>query len=496
MKKYNFKSPAVYRPPFSGKLSIVALTQLSEFSSNEHKHTLEELHSCGFNLIKQEVPPLEIVKEKDSYTLNRPSTVDSILRYIGNNSQLANSLEVVLSLDVIVRNAIDSLYNIDIRQCIEQYQHSPYIYAWEIANSPVWNQWNSNDKVYENKNNINCIEDAYRLMVDADTDHLIFTTLPFPGLDKGCGGGAKQYYPDNMSYEEYFDAFDSQLPSSLLTYNPVIPKQSEITLNPGRIISYQEETYKTLKFFMQAGLKLDRDKTFHKVPFWICCTCENETYGNNSDDSSYSKMLWRAFNALAYGAQGLSFSDCLCRTSVSGNKNTAGISVRDGVSRVLREIKKVENIFAGCSVRKIVHALKTTVAETLTEIENQDSDTMADDNGYDYSDLPNFSTPIGPVINVRPDGIGVLVSHICSGNSDYVVFVNHSFKKEQQITVEFQNDGFWTYWVHFAKDNQDVKISEVVNTTGTTTESFYLAPGGCWILKFTDISYKTILPEL
>ena len=207
-------------------------------------------------------------------------------------------------------------------------------------------------------------------------------------------------------------------------------------------------------------------------------------------------MLWRAFNALAYGAQGLSFSDCLCRTSVSGNKNTAGISVRDGVSRVLREIKKVENIFAGCSVRKIVHALKTTVAETLTEIENLDSDTMADDNGYDYSDLPNFSTPIGPVINVRPDGIGVLVSHICSGNSDYVVFVNHSFKKEQQITVEFQNDGFWTYWVHFAKDNQDVKISEVVNTTGTTTESFYLAPGGCWILKFTDISYKTILPEL
>lgn len=490
MKKTNLKSPAAYCSPFPGKLSIMALMPFSDFSVNEFKVVLTELHECGFNLIKQEVPPLGIVQEKDNVTFIRPCTVDSILKHIEKSSQLTNSLKVVLSQDLIVRNTIGELYTTDISRCIEQYQNSPYVYAWEIANSPSWHQWSSDDKVGENKNNL--IEEAYCLTVNADSDHPVFTTLPFPGLDIGSGGGTNQYYPDRMSYEEYFGKFDSHLPSSLLAYNPQLTKQSVTIPKYERMISCQEETYRMLKFFMQSSLKLDRDKPFHRVPFWACCTNETDTYGNNFDDSAYRKILWCAFNALAYGAQGLSFHASLCRTSVSGDKNTAEVSVRDDVRAVLSEIKKFENIFASCSVNKIVHALKNPVTDSVSEIENLDSDATAEDCGYDYSDLPIFSTAIGPVLNVSPEGIGVLVSHICSGNSDYVVFVNHSVTHEQKVTVELQYDGFQFHWVSGAENGQEVNVLEGVSMSGTTIDSFYIAPGGCKIMKFTDIYFKAI----
>lgn len=96
------------------------------------------------------------------------------------------------------------------------------------------------------------------------------------------------------------------------------------------------------------------------------------------------------------------------------------------------------------------------------------------------------------MLNVSPEGIGVLVSHICSGNSDYVVFVNHSVTHEQKVTVELQYDGFQFHWVSGAENGQEVNVLEGVSMSGTTIDSFYIAPGDCKIMKFTDIYFKAI----
>lgn len=133
------------------------------------------------------------------------------------------------------------------------------------------------------------------------------------------------------------------------------------------------------------------------------------------------QLRFEAFNALAYGAQGIAFWSYTQRTRNKDEKyfsapidsNGNRTIIWDRVCTINKEIEFFSDIFLGCDVIKVVHA------------------------GKQYTGTTPYSSKFGFIKNLETKGMGVVVSHLQNNNHDYIMIVNHDALNSQKIVLEF-----------------------------------------------------------
>lgn len=165
------------------------------------------------------------------------------------------------------------------------------------------------------------------------------------------------------------------------------------------------------------------------VPFWGYCNCSSSASGSTFHPApTAGVMRYEAFNALAYGAQGIVFADYARR---SGDTYIAAPVNRKGertdlwyaVQEVVSEIKRYSYIFIGCDVQSAF--LRSP--------------------GEGDADMQVLSA-VSPVTGITAEkGKGVTVSRLSNGGYDYIVIVSRDPFREQEITVSYKTSYVTTH---------------------------------------------------
>ncbi|MBO4263987.1 MAG: hypothetical protein J5871_04845 [Bacteroidales bacterium] len=230
----------------------------------------------------------------------------------------------------------------------------------------------------------------------ADREHFTYVNL-LPDYSSTRLWGCSGFY-------EYFSRAASELNVNFLSfdYYPVMN---------GTMRRSFYSCYETVKSLCDA----------HALPFWAFgMSCQHRTY----DRPGEANLKFEIYTALAYGAQGIQYFTY--QTPV-GTVEPFGIAPVDAegrttevyacVQRINAELSAIGHLFLGASsVRRMF----------LGEL-------PAGMTGFSYhpAKLP------APVTGVSADGEGVLLSHLCNGEREYLMLVNRSFSAAQTITLDF-----------------------------------------------------------
>ena len=158
------------------------------------------------------------------------------------------------------------------------------------------------------------------------------------------------------------------------------------------------------------------------VPFWSCCNCSSSASGSTVRPApTAGVMRYEAFNALAYGAQGIVFADYAQRSgeihiSAPVNRKGERTDLWYAVQEVISEIKRYSYIFLGCDVQS----------------------TFLRSPGIGDTEMQALSA-VSPVTGITSeDGKGVTVSRLSNGGYNYIVIVSRDPFREQKITVSYK----------------------------------------------------------
>lgn len=226
--------------------------------------------------------------------------------------------------------------------------------------------------------------------------------------------------------------------------------------NTDGIITFKhDEFYNNLDDFHRISQKTGK-------PFWAHVLCVGFQSGSvQRPTPTIGQMRLEAFSALAYGAQGLvywfyayrkdsdttEFSDYPIKES-GGKSNTWYM-----VQTVNKEIKKYNNVFAGCTVESVIQ-------------------------GFSGSLL------YGPIKSLNPKGQGILVSHISNNGYDYLIIVSSDGVRKQDVDFEYVDDFNSKYIIFEVTENF---ISNSFLPTVTPKHVIRLDIGGYAILRWKKI---------
>lgn len=272
-----------------------------------------------------------------------------------------------------------------------------------------------------------CSEEIYKY----DPKHMVYINLK-----------VEVYCPDDKSYEcndgsEGDDETDKEkepvpindfllyvqqnLKPAVWSYDfyPIIEKNSGIIV--------KDEFYYYLENFSKMSKNTSR-------PFWAFCQCLSIKYTNKSWWYPVAKreyILFEAFSALAYGAQGIVYwSYGLRKPSGTSIYTMAPVKMSDDNTRIVRtevydivkevnkEIRKYSHIFLGCELIECKHT-GDKVWKGTTKL--------------------NFFQSFGPIRMIKTESSGVLVSLLKNGNRNYVVIVNHDVLNSQTVDLTFKD---------------------------------------------------------
>ena len=155
------------------------------------------------------------------------------------------------------------------------------------------------------------------------------------------------------------------------------------------------------------------------IPFWaFSLSTAHDPY----PVATRAAMRMQIFSNLAYGAQGIQYFTYTSPGTETWNFHNAPIDansqrteVWDRLAEINREVRALTKVFLGAEVVKVRHTGANIPVKTTALAE---------------SDLPK---QIG---KVEADGEGVVVSHLKSGNHQYLMVVNRDIYKPQRVTVE------------------------------------------------------------
>ena len=230
-----------------------------------------------------------------------------------------------------------------------------------------------------------------------DTSNLTYVNL-FPDYASATAMGA-------ANYEEYFTKAIDQLGVNFISfdYYPIVNGALRTSFYPCL------ETVKRLS-------------DSRGLPFWaFAMSVLHRSYSTPTE----ANLKFEIYSALAYGAQGIQYFTYV--TPVADGTDTFGIApidengnktaVYDYAKTVNTELSALSKYFLGSF--SVSRMFTGTIAYSMK------------DEKYDAAKLP------GNVTSVSSDGDGLLISHLCNGEREYMMLVNRSFTKSQNVKIAF-----------------------------------------------------------
>lgn len=217
---------------------------------------------------------------------------------------------------------------------------------------------------------------------------------------------------------------------------PIIKKNGKISI--------KETFYQNLEIASEVSRETG-------APFWaFCMSASHLSYPK----ATKGHLLFEAFSALAYGAQGISYYTYTTRTNESikyydapintkGEKTATWYACQD----VNKQIQSLKNVFLGAKLQNAWHTGDKLPKGTKR-----------------LGKLP------GPFQMLKSEKAGVLVSHLKNRDSNYLVVVNHDVQAKQKIQIK--------------KDNKVKRITPEGGIIEDTVSEFTLEAGGYLIFKW------------
>lgn len=298
-------------------------------------------------------------------------------------------------------------------------------------------------------------------------------------------------------YNQYLDALQELYSPVLWSYDlyPFIMRGDSTDIE----VRY-DHFYKYLKIFSDRALATG-------APFWAYAMCQGHSSWEVDSAGRRTKawtqpvptegmLRFEAFNALAFGAQGLVYwqygqpSDSPATESgltfgpapfdftVNGTGSVKTLTpvtnpVWDKVQTVNKEIQKYADVFLGCTVKNVFHFRQTYAGQPMS----------------DSTDKCISSVECGPG--------GVLVSEISNGDRNYVVVLNQNPFSEEMIRFSVRAG----YQGKILTDDPATSfaISNPSSTSIGRSRRFdrTLAPGGYVIVEWKEYDlYNWELPPI
>ena len=358
-QKYTKGSNFPYHNPTPGEITIMALSPLPD-GMEPNLMAFQNVVDCGFNLVSS-LGSVEYFKNVFSIL------GDLKLKYLIYNPQFVNK---------------------EIRQSyISEFQGNPHLGGWKLKDEPFFNTWPE-------------LSQEYKSFSQQDQDYLIYINLI---------GKLYNKYPEAQNMSEYLGVYQQLFTPSLYSYDfyPVISRNGKVTIEYDQFYSDLEDIYSISK-------KYDR-------PFWTYCECmayTTDTYSRPTPTEEYFKF--EAYNALAYGAQGIVYWSYGLRKPAGGETYQSALIDFRGkktkawfdARKVNFEIKRFNNIFYQCNVKEVRH--------TGDKI---------------YTGTKKLSGSFGPFSRIKSGSAGLVVSRIENNGERYIVIVNRDVFNKQKITL-------------------------------------------------------------
>ncbi|MCH5242281.1 MAG: beta-galactosidase [Muribaculaceae bacterium] len=359
-QKYISGSNLPYHNPTPGEITIMAVSPLPD-GLQPSPQAFQELVDCGFNL----------------------TTSQGSVAYFNNIFNMLGDM----NLKFLISNP--NFITKDVRQSyISAFKDNPHLGGWLLKDEPLFRTWPE-------------LSQQYKLFFQEDTNKFIYVNL-FGNISNNIPG------VKNMS--EYAEIFQKMFTPACFSYDfyPII------TRNKKTSVEY-DQFYSDLEDFSSVSQKNNR-------PFWTFCeSIAYTTEGYSRPTPTEAYFRFQAYNALAYGAQGIVYWSYGMRKSSGGeNFQSALVDLKGkrskawyAAQKVNNQIKKFNNVFLECDVKEVRH--------TGDKI---------------YKGTHKLSGSIGPFSMVRTGAAGVVVSRIENNGEKYIVIVNRDVTKKQKITLE------------------------------------------------------------
>lgn len=353
-----------FKNPTPGEITIMAIDPIPA-DVTPSREAFHEFIACGFNLASS--------RGSVSYFKN-------VFALLGD-----------LKLKYLIGNPKFTEPNTR-KEYINNFKNDPHLGGWFLKDEPAYTSWDE-------------LSELYKAFSKEDPDHLIYINL-VGMINENFTGKCK-------TIAEYLNLYQNKFLPSLLSYDyyPII------NINGKTQVKY-DQFYSDLEVFSAMAKKTSR-------PFWAFC--ESMAYKNkwNSRPAPTEPYLkFEAFNALAYGAQGIVYWTYSLRNStpietyisslvdLKGKKSKAWYAAQ----KVNMEIKKFNHIFYQCEVKEVKHTGKTQ-----------------------YQDTKKLTGTIGPLKSVSSGAAGVLISRIENNGEKYMVIVNHDPFNKQKVTLKLNS---------------------------------------------------------
>ena len=243
-----------------------------------------------------------------------------------------------------------------------------------------------------------------------------------------------------VTLKKYIDDFCSKFRPGVLSYDyyPFTVKQ-DTTCVPHKLVDSTIEQgrlgvfYTALQLYSYTSKRIDR-------PFWAFCqcraTCTDSEYklqpGHPAPTEDY--LRYEAFNALAFGAQGIqywNYKEAFDRPVNDDGSYYAPVT-KDGkktpawyfVQNVNREIRQLTHVFLGARLESYYFVGDPRITVYSDYKPGTDAD-------------PVFVQSTDSRANSKGSNLGALVSTLVNGKDHYVVIVNQSPYEQAELLLKF-----------------------------------------------------------
>lgn len=426
-----------YISPTPGQFPIIAITPYIHSEKDKDDKSIESprlndfenLVECGFNAFQIGISPIVLQKILSVCQ-------DLNLVAIGGPSNMYGELY--------------ALYTKGESQCLaylDFFKSTPKLTGWFIFDEPQYSNWEAptnlnnipEDKRIEMLQDTACIKHNtitpdcvlkrnwvnvpfyYNLVRKNEPNRLVYLNLDASDTNIVIGEG--------NTYATYLDKIENWIGPMVWSYD-----YYPFFIESGKITCKTDKFYEMLTLFRNISLKTGN-------PFWAFCLCTK--YSEIRPVPTASRIRFEAFNALAYGAQGIiywhyayrddfkDYGDYITPIDADGNKTQVWYNVH----AVNLEIRKYQDVFLGCSVKELDHVIQIT--KHMEE---------------------------GPIDLISPSGLdGIVLSQITNNSFNYIVIVNKNPFQDQEVLLQF-NDSPSIRNTSLMTDNLmnlDIRISNI-----------------------------------
>ena len=360
-QKYTSGANHPFHSPTPGEITIMAVSPFPP-GIQPSKQAFQDLESCGFNL----------------------TTSQGTIDYFKNVFSILGDMKLryLISNPNFVEKNVRQSY-------MSAFRGNPHLGGWLLRDEPPFDIWQS-------------LSQQYKEFYTEAPNSFIYVNL--------VGIIYQQFTGPAKTIPQYLENFQNQFAPALWSYDyyPIYIQNGKLNIN-------SEHFYYDLETFSSMAKKTSR-------PFWTFC----ESIGYTT--SSYSRpapteayLKFEAYNALAYGAQGIVYWSYAMRNPSGGENYTSALVDLKGrkskawfaAQKVNQQIKKFNDVFYECDVKEIRH--------TGDKI---------------YNGTHKLSGAFGPFSMIRSGSEGVVASRIENNGKTYIVLVNRDVNAKQKVTLE------------------------------------------------------------